>query len=275
MSRILLPIPLLLTLALMIAAASGCVAHAEPVNGEYDTDGDGLIEVKFLEQLDAIRYDLAGDGKADDDSGIDAHAAAYPISGEEVVCDDDCNGYELTRPLDFNDADSYASGAVSAEWTTGEGWQPIQSGEVWILFAENPFAATFDGNGHTISNLYVNRSGNPENSVPAGLFGSASNSIICNVGLVDVRVAGFASVGGLVGANLGEIRDSYVTGKVSRVRLRRRASRFYRLLLRYQRLPLLRNCDRPGNRWRGRRRTGRVSGWRHQRQLRYRQRVGR
>ena len=215
MSRILLPIPLLLTLALLIAAASGCVAHAEPVNGEYDADGDGLIEVKFLEQLDAIRYDLDGDGESDDDSGIDAHAAAYPVSGEEVVCNNNCNGYELAGPLDFNDADSYASGVVSAEWTTGKGWQPIQSGEVWILFAENPFAATFDGNGHTISNLYVSRSGNPEESAPAGLFGSAANSIIRNVGLVDVRVAGFGSVGGLVGANLGAIMDSYVTGRVS------------------------------------------------------------
>ena len=211
MPRILLSIPLLLTLALLIAGASGCVAHAEPVNAEYDTDGDGLIEVTNLEQLDAIRYDLNGDGMADDDSGVEAYADAFP----GTVCNNNCNGYELAGPLDFNDAGSYASGAVSAEWTTSEGWLPIQSGEVWILFAENSFAATFDGNGHTISNLYVNRPGNPENSAPAGLFGSAANSIIRNVGLVDVHVAGFAVVGGLVGANLGAMRDSYVTGRVS------------------------------------------------------------
>ena len=59
---------------------------SQSVNGKYDSDGDGLIEVEYLEQLDAIRYDLDGDGKADDDSGIDAYAAAYPVTGEEAVC---------------------------------------------------------------------------------------------------------------------------------------------------------------------------------------------
>ena len=197
---------------LITASASWGAANAQAVNGEYDTDGDGLIEVEFLEQLYAIRYDLDGDGKADDDSGVESYAAAFP----GTVCNDNCNGYELARPLDFAASDSYASGTVSAEWTTGEGWQPIQSGELWILFADNPFVATFDGNGHTISNLYVNRRpDNPEESAPAGLFGSASDSIIRNVGLVDVHVAGFVAVGGLVGANLGAIRDSYVTGRVS------------------------------------------------------------
>ncbi len=212
---LLLSIPLLLTLALalLIAAASyGSANSRASANGEHDTDGDGLIEIEYLEQLDAIRYDLDGDGKADDDSGIDAYAAAFP----GTVCDDNCSGYELARPLDFDAADSYASGAVSEEWTTGEGWQPIQSGELWILVAENPFAATFDGNGHTISNLYVNRRpDNPEDSAPAGLFGSASDSIIRNVGLVDADVSGLAIVGGLAGITGGAIKDSYVTGSVS------------------------------------------------------------
>ena len=210
---------LLVSLAVALVTAltiSFSTVRAQPANGKYDSDGDGLIEVEYLEQLDAIRYDLDGDGKADDDSGIDAYAAAYPITGEEAVCDHDCKGYELARPLDFNDAGSYASGAVNSEWTTGEGWQPIQSGEVWIV-AENPFSATFDGNRHTIRHLYVNRSGNPEEIAPSGLFGSAADSIIRNVGLIDVHVAGFAPVGGLVGANLGEIRDSRVTGRVSGV----------------------------------------------------------
>ena len=118
------------------------VVHAQPVNGEYDTDGDGLIEIEFLEQFDAIRYDLDGDGRADDDAGVDAYAAAFP----GTVCNDNCNGYELARPLDFNHADSYASGAVSAAWTTGEGWQPIQSGEVWIV-AENRFPQPLTATG--------------------------------------------------------------------------------------------------------------------------------
>ena len=211
MTRILLPIPLLLTLALLIAGASGCVAHAEPVNGKYDTDGDGLIEVSNLEQLDAIRYDLNGDGKADDDSGIEAHAAAYPVSGEEVVCDDNCKGYELTRALDFNDPDSYASRAVNVEWTTGDGWAPIPAAEDMALAEEViSFHATFDGNGYTISNLYINRV--DEHQV--GLFGLVGDSIIREIGLVDADVSGLAIVGGLTGFTAGTIEDSYVTGRV-------------------------------------------------------------
>ena len=33
-----------------------------------------------------------------------------------------CQGYELTRSLDFNDPDSYAAGAVNPEWDGGDGW---------------------------------------------------------------------------------------------------------------------------------------------------------
>ena len=33
--------------------------------GDYDTDDDGLIEISTLEQLDAVRYDLDGDGVPD------------------------------------------------------------------------------------------------------------------------------------------------------------------------------------------------------------------
>ena len=124
-------------------------------NGDHDTDGDGLIEIRFLEQLDAVRYDLNGDGKAEDDAGGAPYAVAFP----GTVCDSNCHGYELTRSLDFQDAESYASGVVNTAWTTGEGWEPIQGGELWGIVAERLFAATFDGNGHTISNLYINRSG--------------------------------------------------------------------------------------------------------------------
>ncbi len=210
MPRTLLSIPLLLAVLIAAAACYGG-ANPQPVNGEHDPDGDGLIEVEFLEQLDAIRYDLDGDGKADDDSNVDAYASAFA----GTVCDNSCNGYELVRSLDFAAHDSYASGAVRAEWTTGEGWQPIQSGDAWVLVAEYPFAAIFDGNGNTISNLYINGPDNPQHSAPAGLFGSASDSIIRNVGLVGVHVVGFVSVGGLAGTNLGHIEDSYVTGSVA------------------------------------------------------------
>ena len=41
------------------------------VAGDYDADNDGLIEIRTLAQLDAIRYDLDGDNRisSDDDRG--------------------------------------------------------------------------------------------------------------------------------------------------------------------------------------------------------------
>ena len=171
----------------------------------------GLIEVSDLEQLDAIRWDLDGDGKADDDSGIEAYAAAFPLSGEEVVCNDNCYGYELARPLDFAAADSYASGTVSAEWTMGEGWRP--KGDGW-----HPFAATFNGNGHAVSNLYVTPTtrGDGPSADGFGLFGSVGVSgVVRETGLLNVNVVGGDFVGPLVGANQGTVSHSYATGSVS------------------------------------------------------------
>ena len=57
-------IPLLLALALVItAAASYGVVSSQSGNGKYDADGDVLIEVSNLEQLNAIRYDCRSSAK--------------------------------------------------------------------------------------------------------------------------------------------------------------------------------------------------------------------
>jgi len=58
-----------------------------------------------------------------------------------------------------------------------------------------PFTGTFDGLGHTISNLTINRPG--EDYV--GLFGCTDGAVIRNVGLIGSSVTGAESVGGLVG----------------------------------------------------------------------------
>jgi filamentous hemagglutinin family protein len=70
---------------------------------------------------------------------------------------------------------------------------------------------TFDGLGHTISNLTGNQLGSY-----GGLFGyAAAGSVIRNVGLTGGSVNGGPYVGGLVGYNLGTISNSYNTGNVS------------------------------------------------------------
>ena len=186
------------------------LAVSPALNVRFDTDGDGLIEVEFLEQLDAIRHDLDGNG-IPEATAKDEYAAAYPVYGEEVVCNDNCKGYELARPLDFAAAGSYASGAVSAEWNEGQGWRAIGD-------SRRPFAATFNGNGHAVSNLHITPKSQADGSSVhgLGLFGSVGASgVIRETGLLNASVAGGDFVGPLAGANRGTVSHSYATGSVS------------------------------------------------------------
>ena len=213
---------LVLVISLTLAIATNGDAYGQTFSGNYDADGNGLIEVSNLEQLDAIRYDLDGDGRPDNDSGANAYVAAFPFASAGATCNN-CKGYELTRPLDFDNPGSYGSGAVNASWTTGDGWQPISRDFRSDLAGEWWFDAIFDGNGHTISNLYINRR-SEHYSYEVGLFGDAGGySVIRELGLVDADVtaanygssSGDQNVGGLAGKNSGKIINSYVTGKVT------------------------------------------------------------
>ena len=66
---------------------------------DYDTDDDGLIEVGSLARLDAIRYDLDGDGSPTDSTAYDA---AFPNPSTGMGCPSSgCTGYELTANLEI------------------------------------------------------------------------------------------------------------------------------------------------------------------------------
>ena len=210
-------------------------AQAQPVgivdDQDYDADDDGLIEVSSLAQLNAIRWDLDGDGLVDDGSHSDDYDAAFPAALTGMGCPSaGCGGYELTADLDFDTDD----------WNSGEGWIPIgfgagagsAQGGGWMGAGVSStqkeahvFEAVFDGNGHTISNMYIDLYTNWSIRIfsSIGLFHTTSvDAVIRNVGLesVDVspignaRETGQISVGGLVGFNRGTISNVYVTGSV-------------------------------------------------------------
>ena len=63
---------------------------------DYDADDDGLIEITTLARLDAVRYDLDGDGEPTAD-GATAYAAAFATVGDRQACGGPagCVGYEL------------------------------------------------------------------------------------------------------------------------------------------------------------------------------------
>ena len=186
---------------------------------DYDRDDDGLIEIGALAQLNVIRWDLDGNGMVDDRVGEVAYFSVFPDPLVGMGCGTGsgghadtpgCTGYELTEDLDF---DTDGDGTVDADdefWNDGAGWAPIRN--AGPLYA---FVATFEGNGHIITHLHINRT--TESSV--GLFQSvAAGGQIRNVEIREAMVRGSEYVGGLVSLNAGSIVASAATGTVEGVR---------------------------------------------------------
>ena len=185
-------------------------------NTSYDSDDDGLIEVANLEQLDAIRWDLDGDGLPDSSAGIAGFAAAFPDALDGMGCPDSgCSGYELISALDLDTNNNGWADAGDDYWNDGEGWAPI-GGDF-----EAAFESSFNGDGHTISNLYIDR----RDAEYVGLFGNAQwngwnrfvglNNNIRDLALVNVDVRGGVNTGALAGFNGLVIVGCSVTGAVS------------------------------------------------------------
>ena len=190
----------------VVDALSNKVVTNETAMPVYDTDHDGLIEITTLAQLDAMRHDPDGDG-IPVDTGATTYARAFPNAGARLTCgaDSGCAGYELTVDLDFDTDEDGQVDADDTYWNNGAGWVPIGN-------STDPFATTFEGNGHTIRHLFVDR-----NTDYVGLFGHTEGAffVIRHVVLTNVEVTGNDYVGGLVGRNAGGITGSCVTGQVS------------------------------------------------------------
>ena len=190
---------------------------------DYDADNDRLIEVNNLAQLNAIRWDLNTDGvvaAADQDK----YDAAFPGSVAGMGCAQGataaaCTGYELMSDLDFDtdgDGDVDAADSGGLYWNGGWGWRPIGFATNGLYIGN--FAGTFQGNGKTIANLYINQPPSAEIIDDYGLFGYiGSTGVIDSVKLRDVtiRIQLGGQVGPLAGANSGAIRNSSATGRIN------------------------------------------------------------
>ena len=169
------------------------VADDERTGTDYDADDDQLIEVDSLAKLNAMRWDVDGNGAVAAGNAAD-YAAAFPGAATGMGCpdggdgdqlSDGCTGYELTANLDF---DTNGDGSVDSS-DAYPNWTPISA-----------LGRTFDGNNHTISNLTTSGGGS-ERGLFARLGGSAR---VSNLGLVDFAVsrstaAGDAYAGALAG----------------------------------------------------------------------------
>lgn len=100
----------------------------------------------------------------------------------------------------------------TASWNAGEGFSPIGAD-----YPQNSFFGTFDGLGHSIDGLYINRPG----LGTVGLFGKVEDSNIRNIKLTNANITGGNYTGGLIGqlyASYGaaaNILNNHVQGSIT------------------------------------------------------------
>jgi len=124
----------------------------------------------------------------------------------------------LTADITVNENVLDADGNLNSENTDFYEWTPIGG--------SNSYVGTFDGQGHTISGLYINKEIQSENTVNLDLFGSiGSEGVIQNVGVEDSyfnvtvyspkKGEGVLCAGGVCGRNEGTITNCYSSGTIS------------------------------------------------------------
>ena len=158
------------------------------------TDGvDTLAVVLYLN----VGYFAGGSGTAADPFQI---TTTTELDHVRQMLD---TNYILMNDLEFTDADFAAGGDF---YNSGSGWEPIGENN------SAPFTGTFNGKGHVVKGLYINRS----STSYVGLFGFAYGAGIDSLGLQDVAISGKDYVGGITGVNhYSTISNSYSTGSIT------------------------------------------------------------
>jgi len=144
--------------------------------------------------------------------GLGTESSPYIISTKEDLIELTNTSVDWNKHFIQTENIAFNSNPSLEDWngdnTEGpaEGWEPIGN-------SITNFSGVYDGDGHTISNLFINRNRNF-----IGLFGYLSNSTaeIKNLGLLNVNITGNKGVGGLVSnIDLGTITNCYSSGIVN------------------------------------------------------------
>ncbi len=150
-------------------------------------------------------------GATDDDFGTslakleatEAKIADLEAAPLEIYTLDDLNNVRNNLGANYilmNDID--ASATATAEWDGG--FEPIGT-------FDEPFIGSFDGQGFTITGLYINR----PSQIDVGLFGCIEDAFIKDLHLEDVNITGDTFLGALVGYSVSStISDSTSEGSV-------------------------------------------------------------
>ena len=191
---------------------------------DYDTDDDGLIEIANAAQLNAIRWNLNGDGTTVASGDQANYRLAFGDAPRSMGCPaSGCKGYELTADIDL------------ASYTN---WSPIgdMHSETSCRSTNRdhcPYRAIFEGNGHVVKNLTVDQTAAKIGTVfttgnSLGLFAELhAEAVARNLGLTNASITGRSSagpavdafgVGVLAGRNVGTVEAAWSTGTVTSFR---------------------------------------------------------
>ncbi len=164
--------------------SSHVVYHGSTVSSPPDWDFNSIWLERF-NNLPVLRWEMKAISTCEELQGIGATTKTLS------------DNYILTKDID-------CSGTIN--WNFGNGFEPI--GDI-----SNPFTGVFDGNGFTISNLYINRN----SELRVGLFAYIGpGAMVSNLKLKNIDITGADFVGGLVGLfNQGIIKNVEISGEVT------------------------------------------------------------
>ena len=194
-----------------------------------DFDSNGLIEIKNATMLHNIRHDLAGASYRTSANG-DGDSRGCPLVDPDDPTTRRCKGYELAVDIDLlsildaKDSGIYDNDMIDMTTVTvaGKTHNVIDAGTgkdtSWVPIGDDTtkFTGIFEGNNHTIANLWVNGA-----FAHAGLFGTTDGAVeIRNVGVISGSVhssiSDYSYSGGLVGNSVGPLTltivNSYFSG---------------------------------------------------------------
>ena len=165
------------------------------VTASWDEDKWGLYVTNLSKRTKCSIYFVtpASCGINDNVSCINSREGLATLANEVN------NGVNKSGKIIYLTSDLNLGGKFDSDGNALDGnisWIPIGT-------ESNPFSGTFDGNGHIISNMYINRPNNAYN----GLFGYTQKSFIKNLGLISSYVIGYVWSSGIAvyGANVNNV----------------------------------------------------------------------
>ncbi|AQQ72300.1 hypothetical protein SMSP2_02683 [Limihaloglobus sulfuriphilus] len=176
--------------------ANGFDQHLNQWNPQGTLSKDGFKVKIYLDlRAPAGTYD-GGDGSASNPYQI---ATAAQLDAMGNYSSDWDNSFELTADIDMTGWD-YNLALISANEIEGQSYTGTK------------FSGSFDGNGHTVSNLKISAEGD---YAFVGLFGYIDETgTIENLKLDNVHIKGLLYCGGICGINKGDINNCRVAGTV-------------------------------------------------------------